>query len=170
MEHKTLEELAAVSDVTPVAARLLTRRERLLCWAAALEKADGCRHAAQHSDYYWKLLGDSDYYWKLLGAGKLHHGYVSQINVHGLFWRAGGINKGTAFWFAAQDPVLRADGLSATTIGDVVSYLGLSGRWVHRNLCFCVASGSVRSLVREIRHEAERRFRWRDLFYSGGLA
>lgn len=157
MEHKTLEQLAAVSAVTPVQAQPLTRRQRLERWATALEEGDYHTHYADDPTTYLK------------NWDKVHFGHVSMIGVHGAGWRHQWIGWRTAFGYAALDPALQADGLTGRYVGDVVAYFGLSKKWVHRNLCYCVASGSVPALVRAIRAEATRVNLWQYLLGELGF-
>jgi len=126
MEHKTLEEMRNVAAVQPtwLAARPLTKSERLERWAEALERQGGRR---------LKTLFEIE--------------YLSRSERAAL--RANDSPLSVAF----ADQRLRTEGLGGDTVGDAVAFFGISEMELHGILCFChhgdtMSAGAAAARVR----------------------
>lgn len=129
MHYKDLDEVRRIADVrTDVARRpRLSRNERLLRWAEALE---------EHTGRTLRPLRGTE--------------YVPPLDFAGL--RTDNSPLSVAF----DDPVLRADGLKADTVGDAMGYFELNASEIHYLVCSChfgdtvmpaVVASRIRSLV-----------------------
>lgn len=110
MEHKTLDKIRDVADILPdwLAARPLSRSERLQRWAAALERQGGRR---------------------LRTLFEIEHAPAAE--------RARLRADDSLLTVAFNDPHLRAEGLAGDTVGDAVAFFGVSERELHDIVCFC---------------------------------
>src|SRR4051794_7947571 len=116
MEHKSVEQLQDLADVSPQAALLTTRRARLERWADLLEQDPGRTFAT---------LPEVD----LLPRSRR------------MALRVDGSPVALAF----ADPLLRASGLGGDTYGDARTFFGLREGQAHRLLCSCVNGRHIRA-------------------------
>jgi hypothetical protein len=110
MQHKTLDEIGNHADVLPswLRARPLSKCERLERWAEVLER-QGRRRL--------KTLFQIEYAQPAERAAL--HAEDSPLSV------------------AFKDPQLRAEGLAGDTVGDAVTFFGVSEMELHNILCSC---------------------------------
>lgn len=132
MQHQTLERLREAAVILPHwhNPRPLSKTERLLCWADALER-EGGRH--------------------LNTLYRIEHAPPDR--------RAALRADESLLSVAFADPRLRADGLAGDTVGDAVAYFGLSERELHDITCFCHFGPTIAadSAAAQIRATAARR-------------
>ncbi|KAB1074275.1 hypothetical protein [Methylobacterium planeticum] len=143
MEHKSVEQMQGVADVTPRPALLATRRARLEHWAALLER---------EPDRTFPALPEVDL---------LPRAQRRALRV-----------EGSAIAFAYADPLLRASGLAGDTYGDARSFFDLREGQAHRLLCSCINGRHVRAglAARRLRAMAARRLEtWLAASVVGGL-
>ncbi|GJE45007.1 hypothetical protein AEGHOMDF_4201 [Methylobacterium soli] len=143
MEHKSVEQLQGVADVTPQPTLLTTRRARLEHWAALLEQEPGRT---------FPTLPEVDL---------LPRAQRRSLRV-----------EGSAVSFAFADPLLRASGLSGDTYGDARSFFGLREGQAHRLLCSCINGRHVRAglAAKRLRAMASRRLEtWLAAGAVGGI-
>jgi len=128
MEHKPVVDLETVADVT-VAKRILTRHERLIRWAEALERSPGRvlkpLHGIEFMSSELRRDARTDY---------------SPLTV------------------AYEDPVLRAEGLASDRLGDAMDFFELSEREAHAALCSCHLGSSFEAgaAAKRVRGLADR--------------
>jgi hypothetical protein len=110
MEHKMLYEFRDIADIVPtcLGARRLSKRERLERWAEALEREGGRR---------------------LRTLFEIEHAPRAE--------RATQRAEDSPLSIAFRDAQLRSDGLAGDTVGDAVTFFGLSDTELHNILCFC---------------------------------
>jgi hypothetical protein len=128
MEYKSVQQLAAVARVNPdsPAAPALSGLERLERWAELLEQ-DPTRQLS--------TLFETEY--QLVGVRETMRASASPISV------------------AANDPLLRAEGLAGDTYGDARRFFALSDHELHNVLCYChygatVQAGTAARAVRSV--------------------
>lgn len=116
MEHKTLDQIRDVADILPswLHARPLSKCERLERWAAALEREGGRR---------LRTLFEIEY----------------PPPAERAVLRA----DDSPLTIAFNDPRLRAEGLAGDTVGDAVTFFGISERELHDILCYCHHSATM---------------------------
>jgi predicted protein tyrosine phosphatase len=130
MEYKSLDQIEREADVRSgvTQAPALSRRERLVRWAEALDRQQG---------RYLRSIDGTEF-----GTRRERHSK-----------RADDSPLTVAF----ADPVLRAEGLRGDRVGDAVDFFGLSEHDVHRLVCYChygraisaaVAADHVRAIAR----------------------
>jgi hypothetical protein len=109
MRHQTLDELQTVADVgcDPVH-RPMTREQRLVRWAELLE---------QRADRSLLALAGTEY---------------QPPEVRGAMR-----SPGSALTVAADDPLLRADGLKDDTYGEAKRFFEVSDTQLHDIVCYC---------------------------------
>lgn len=115
MQHMDLDKIQGIKTLDPYLAPL-TRHQRLERWASVLDELAGKR---------LKALEDVE--------------YVAPSERHKL--RAPRSPISVAF----ADPLLRADGLRGDTLGDAMTYFGLTERQGHDLLCDCTYQGRMTS-------------------------
>jgi hypothetical protein len=128
MEHRTLQEISAVSVTAPVmeAARAMTRREKLEHWATLIERHEGELRPLNGIEF---LSRDKR---KILRDDK------------------------SPLALAYQDPIFRAQRLKSDQLGDGMAFFELTAREAHCLLCEChwVRNIPGRSLARQVRFAA----------------
>ena len=110
MEHKTKDEVRGVANVLPsyLQPRPLSKRERLMLWAEALERQGGrCLRTLFEIEYVPRAK------------------------------RAGLRADDSPLSVAYEDHRLRAEGLTGDTVGDATAFFGISEMELHDILCFC---------------------------------
>ena len=109
MRHQTLDQLQTVADVgcDPIH-RPMTREQRLLRWAELLE---------QRADRSLAAL-----------AGTEHQPPILREIMR---------SSGSALTVAADDPILRAEGLQDDTYGEAKRFFEVSDRQLHDIVCYC---------------------------------
>lgn len=127
MEHKTLNEIRNVADIRPswMGSRSLSKRERLECWASALER-EGKRRL--------KTLFEIEY----LSTAR----------------RAALRVDDSPLSVAFGDAQLRAEGLAGDTAGDAIAFFGISEMQLHNILCFCHHGDTMSAEVAAVRVRA----------------
>jgi hypothetical protein len=116
MEHRTLEEIKRVADVSPrdLARRTMSRRERLERWATVLENhGHGSLNALRRIEFLpedERMLVRAD---------------------------------NSPLSLAAQDPILAAEGLASDRLGDAINFFELRQEEAHYLLCDCHFHGSM---------------------------
>ena len=127
MEHKILDELRDVADLLPTcpSAHPLSRRERLERWAEALEREGGRR---------------------LKTLVEMEHAPRAERATQ----RADDSPLSVAF----HDPRLRAEGLAGDTVGDAVTFFGVSEMELHDILCLCHHGATMAADTAAIRARA----------------
>src|SRR5262249_49248526 len=110
MQHKILDEVRNVADILPTCLRAhpLSKRERLELWAQALER-EGSR--------------------RLNTLFEMEHRPRAE--------RATQRADESPFSVAFRDARLRAEGLAGDTVGDAVTFFGLTEMELHNIMCFC---------------------------------
>lgn len=128
MEHKSLDKLRDVAEILPswLNAKPLSRSERLLLWAAALEREGGRQLST-----------------------------LFEIEYQPRARRAALRAEDSILTVAYNDPRLRAEGLAGDTIGDATAFFGLSERELHDITCFChygptIAADSAAAHIRAL--------------------
>ena len=109
MRHQTLDELKTVANVgcDPVP-RPMTKQQRLLRWAELLERrGDGLLLALAGTEY-------------------------QPPEVRGTMR-----SPGSALSVAAEDPVLRAEGLKDDTYGEAKRFFEMTDTQLHDVVCYC---------------------------------
>ncbi len=132
MEHKTLAEvkkLGATIAVVP-----LTAKERLECWALALDRVKGQRLSS------------------LLRTEYLKRDEMARARV-----------ESSPLSIAANDPVLKAAGLKDDTFGEAIRFFDLSEHDLHYIVCYChwgetMSAEQAALRVREVASGRWRRF------------
>lgn len=114
MEHRTIDDIRRLATISPVDARTMDRRARLLRWAALLEQDAGRRLAP---------LRRIEFMSKQLAARM----------------RCDNSPLGVAF----ADPLLREEGLASDVLGDARAFFELSSRQAHYLLCDCYYHGAM---------------------------
>jgi len=131
MEHRTLEEIKRVAEVSPSdpAQRTMSRRERLERWATVLERLEGKHLTALRRV---EFLPEEERL--LLRADN------SPISL------------------AQQDPVLSGEGLASDRLGDAITFFELTQQEAHYLLCDCHYYGSMNasSVASRVRSIARR--------------
>jgi hypothetical protein len=132
MEHKTLDKIRDAADILPswLSPRPLSKSERLLHWAEALER-EGARHL--------KTLFEVE--------------HAPPVK------RAGLRADESLLTVAFNDPQLRAEGLGGDTMGDAIAFFGISERELHDIVCSCHhgAMMAANTAAAQIRAAATRR-------------
>ena len=115
MKYEPVDEIGSKAAIFPAGktARKLSRRERIERWATLLEEHSG----------------------RLMPFVRTE--YLSQTARKAL--RVDNSPLALAF----GDPILRDDGLPSDTLGDGMTYFGLSQQKAHRLLCDCHYSGAM---------------------------
>lgn len=115
MKYEPVNELGSKAAIFPAtkSARKLSRRERIERWATLLEEHPGRLVPFVRTEY-------------------LSNTARKALRVD---------NSPLALAFG--DPILRDDGLSSDTLGDGITYFGLSQQKAHRLLCDCHYSGTM---------------------------
>src|SRR5262249_16135854 len=110
MKHKILEEISDVADVLPanLGTHPLSKRERIECWAEALER-EGRR--------------------RLKTLFEMEHAPRAERATQ----RADDSPLSVAF----RDARLRAEGLAGDTVGDAATFFGLTEMELHNIMCSC---------------------------------
>lgn len=131
MEYRTREKIRA-AEILPgwLSARPMSQKERLKCWAAALER---------EGDRQLNTLFQIEY----LPPSK----------------RAKLRADDSLLSVAFADPRLRAEGLAGDTMGDAVAFFGVSERQLHDIVCFCHHGPAItaRTAAAQIRCAASQR-------------
>lgn len=109
MEHKRIDDLRGVASVHTVELPLMSRRERLERWAELLEANPQRRLKA-----------------------------LEEIDLAPCSVRPSMRADNSPLTVAFQDPVLRSQGLASDTLGDALTFFGMSHREAHRILCSCL--------------------------------
>lgn len=109
MEFKRPDQLRRLADISTDAPRTMSRRERLGRWQALL---------AREPKRMLKTLEEIEF--KPAAARGLMRADDSPISV------------------AFADPVLREEGLKGDTLGDAMSFFGISEHQAHRVVCSCL--------------------------------
>jgi predicted protein tyrosine phosphatase len=129
MKYRTLEQIEHEADVHPGLG--ISRRERLECWAEALERQPERRLSAiQGTEFGTRREREAK--------------------------RADNSPLTVAF----EDPVLRAAGLRGDRVSDAVEFFDLSHGEVHHLVCYChqgltVSAGTVAPRIRAMACQAE---------------
>jgi len=113
MKHETLIEIKEKADIISLPAMPMSRRERLERWAAVMD---------QHQENVAALIRIEDY------------SRQNRMSLRG---------EGTPLAIAFADPVLRREGLKGDTLGEAMTFFGLSHGQAHRLLCDCHYLGSM---------------------------
>jgi hypothetical protein len=109
MRHQTLDQLQAVAEIDSDLPRVpMTRQQRLLRWAELLD---------QHADRSLLALAGTEHQ-----PPKLREIMRS---------------PGSALTVAADDPILRAEGLKDDTYGEAKRFFEVSDRQLHDIVCYC---------------------------------
>ncbi len=149
MKHQIPDEIIRTAELLPLIEKPARRSayERLELWAKALDRHDG----------------------PLSPLRRLEHMPIDELRAY----RRGNSPLTVAF----SDPLLRSEGLSGGTLGDVMDFFELNEKDTHSLLCDCHFEGTMTAggLARRIRHHArwsDRRARWigaiRRLFRRSG--
>jgi hypothetical protein len=143
MEHRPVEDLRSVADVHLSERPLPSHRERLERWAECLAAEPGRR---------LKSLGEIEF--TLKAERPLLRADNSPITV------------------AFRDPVLRTAGLEGDTLGDAMTFFGLSERQAHRLLCSCMNGWSMEAgaTARKVQRLAHPNLRARLVGFGVGAA
>jgi hypothetical protein len=133
MEHKILVEVRDVADILPtcLGARPLSKRERLERWVEALEREGGRR---------LNTLFEMEY--RSRGERATQRADDSPLSV------------------AFRDARLRAEGLAGDTVGDAVTFFGLSETELHNILCYCQHGATITADRAAMRVRAAARHGW----------
>ena len=122
MKHVTAEELQNVALIHPDQSRPpMTRSERLERWAELLQK---------HAERRLSSLEGTEF--QPRQARDEMHSFNSPISI------------------AANDPILRAEGLTGDTYGEARRFFELTDRQLHEIVCYCHAGDAMSG------HRAER--------------
>jgi hypothetical protein len=109
MKHQTLDELQTVAEIGSDPPRLaMTRDQRLVRWAELLE---------QRADRSLTAL-----------AGTEHQPPILREIMR---------SSGSALTVAADDPILRAEGLKDDTYGEAKRFFEVSDMQLHDIVCYC---------------------------------
>ena len=109
MRHQTLDQLQTVAEIgSDPPRRPMTREQRLLRWAELLD-----------------LLRDRSL---TALAGTEHQQPVVRDTMH---------SPGSALSVAANDPILRAEGLKDDTYGEAKRFFEVSDMQLHEIVCYC---------------------------------
>ncbi len=130
MKLKTLEELKRVAKVRPPLGRdTMSRRQRLVRWAEALERAP---------QRYLRSLFESEYMWP-------RRRYALR-------------EDNSPLTVAFEDPVLRAEGLQSDRYGDALKFFELSNGELHHIVCYCHngSTMSPKAVAHRVRVAAEQ--------------
>lgn len=116
MEHRTLDDLAAVANVsgTDKPRRTMSKVERLRRWQSLLQADPGRILQTLYETEYQTARA-----------------------------RDGMRGDNTAITLAYDDPVLRAEGLEGDTYGDARRFFGLSDNQLHFALCYCYSGPAM---------------------------
>jgi hypothetical protein len=114
MEYRTIREIEGVATVTRLHARRMSRRERLLRWAAVLE--------SQPAQAIKPLM---------------------RIEFLPRQERMLARREDSPLTIAYRDPVLREEGLSGDTLGEAVRFFELSDHEAHYLVCDCHYHGGM---------------------------
>ncbi|HET6157590.1 MAG TPA: hypothetical protein VFE34_04525 [Dongiaceae bacterium] len=136
MEHKNLDKIRDVAEILPnwLNPRPLSKSERLECWAEALEREGG----------------------RQLNT-------LFQVEYAPATRRATVRADDSLLTVAYNDPRLRAEGLGGDTMGDAVTFFGISERQMHDIVCFChhgptiaanTAAAQIRAAAARPRYDA----------------
>jgi hypothetical protein len=129
MKHQSLDSIRGTAAILPnwLNPRPLSKTERLLLWAAALER-----------------------------EGSRHLNTLFQIEYQPRASRAALRADDSLLSVAFADPRLRAEGLAGDTVGDALAFFSMSERELHDLACFChhgptmaanVAGAQIRALA-----------------------
>jgi hypothetical protein len=137
MEHRTLDEIKPLAEVTPfqTTSSKMSRRERLERWATVLERHEGTLVPLNRIEY----LPERE---RVLLRG-----------------------TGTPLTVAYQDPILREEGLASDRLGDATAFFDLTKGQAHCLLCDCNYYGTmtaegVATRVRSIANRVTLREFW----------
>ncbi len=142
MEHKPVEKLRCVAEVSEIKQGFLSRRERLERWAEVLSRQPKRR---------LRSLGEIE--------------FTPEEKRPELR------SDESPLTVAFEDPVLRADGLKSDRLGDAMEFFDLSERAAHRLLCSCMNGWSMEAgtTARKVQRLANPDHRNLMLFASVGF-
>lgn len=143
MKHQNIDELGGIAEIVRFGPEdnpqfepreKLTRRQRLVRWADALDRNPGNLNA------------------------------LTRIEDMNSIERRQARVDNSPLEVAFKDATLRAEGLSSDRLGDAMAFFGLSDRQAHRLLCDCHYSGSMTGARLAIRLRRIAQGGWRAWF------